>query len=664
MEQLNYINLKTYNDIDYTPIILTKGDKSITTVTKQNSLNINEYGLFDIITKAEKNTAIQTVFLESIKTDSIKLNNVNFKFSDEIWDFTSEIPRDRQNNESIKNNYIYNFNATRNSTDYYQTLLKLYLLNELFQHGLHRPVIKKDFLQQTNFINYLNKNGIISLEDVLVDNMIEHFKTVNVKEITLNKYKSSIKKLFIFYHSVTQIEIDERIIELLNTVNTTKVRIEAEQAKLSLLSQSFMDKLIKRLQIILYKDDKLFSKETRISAGLIYLSTQTGIRPYELMMIPFDCLHDISKHGIEMFSLRYYTTKNLYGNGKTEVETFTTQETIKAIKQLQSLVAPSELLCGDLHYNLVKKTFTEICVDYSEELGNITKEPGKRFNGKPLKNNCNEYINIPILKQFRVYVDSELKRRGMSSFQIAKVFGHHDEKMLDYYERTVDDKENDEYTNLVISDILDDETVVLGPKGDEYTSVILDTKNKSMLDIYANDLDASSKKNNSNYNSIDEEMKIKVVKDVVKFMNSHYPIRQLTAGCCIRPHVLATCENSRKSDEYMCAYGLCANQCHFYFDCNIHYNKLNEWKEIVFYNIREGHIVYAEKELFKLQKMLSNKLMPEIEELKRILELKGKDYVTNKHPNLLTIINNLENIEKEARQWETTTIQKLRKSAQ
>lgn len=48
-----------------------------------------------------------------------------------------------------------------------------------------------------------------------------------------------------------------------------------------------------------------------------------------------------------------------------------------------------------------------------------------------------KYINIPKIKQFRVYFESKLKRRGFNDFARANLLGHDDKKMLDYYGRDV-----------------------------------------------------------------------------------------------------------------------------------------------------------------------------------------------------------------------------------
>lgn len=656
MAESQYINFNTYKGVNYKPILL-KYDEGSTSLLKTNKgLNINEYGLIDIILQTENRSEIQEYLSKNIGTNEIEISGVKFKFTDIVWDFTSQIPVEKKNIKAQHRAYVYDFKNTLEWSDYYQTIFRLFLLNHLLQFGLHRTFIKNDFQGVLSFIKYLEKKEIQTIDDISLKDIVSYFGTFKVKEHTLSGYKTTIKKLFDFYFRITDSQVDENIITWLNTVDVTKKRIEAENGKHPLLPQSFMSNLIQILKEEIYKEDTTLTEDYKISCGLLYLITQTGIRPYELVNIPFDCLENKSKYGIEMYSFKYYTTKDIYGSGSTEVETFATKEMVKVINQIQKITIGSHTLCGNITYEVIKKTLENICVNYSNRLGNITTTPDARYSAKAVKMSDGTYINIPNMKQFRVYVNSELKRRGMSTFQIANIFGHHDEKMLDYYERTIEDKENDEYTNMIISDVLDDETNVLGPKGNEYTEVILDSKNKTMMELYANDFYDTNKE--SLKTDLSDEIKVKVVENVVKYMSTHYPIRQLSVGCCIRPHVLATCENSRGADEYMCAYGLCANQCHFYFDSDTYYNKFKEWKEIVFYNINEGHTIYAEKELFKLQKMLNNKLVPELLELKRMLENKGSENIIAKHANLETIIKNLDSIEGEVNEWKNMNIKK------
>lgn len=49
--------------------------------------------------------------------------------------------------------------------------------------------------------------------------------------------------------------------------------------------------------------------------------------------------------------------------------------------------------------------------------------------------------------------------------------------------------------------------------------------------------------------------------------------------------------------------------------------------------------------------MLQNKLIPQINELKHVIEEKGLDYILNKHPQITSIVVNLDNVEKDIDTW-------------
>ena len=108
----------------------------------------------------------------------------------------------------------------------------------------------------------------------------------------------------------------------------------------------------------------------------------------------------------------------------------------------------------DNKYNLVARCieFLKSQVDENDDLGkNFTTESITNYMRKLIKvhdNRFDQAINRNDLQrinvyQFRVYFDTELRKRGFNDFQIAKMMGHKDEKMLGYYAREVDSIQED-----------------------------------------------------------------------------------------------------------------------------------------------------------------------------------------------------------------------------
>ena len=121
-------------------------------------------------------------------------------------------------------------------------------------------------------------------------------------------------------------------------------------------------------------------------------------------------------------------------------------------------------------------------------------------------------------------------------------------------------------------------------------------------------------------------------------------------------HSDATCRADIESDELLCAYGLCSNQCHFYYNLPYYYDRFKEGVRVVEYNISNGFLRESEKELYKLQNLIIQKLIPELDDLKRMIDINGEKNILIKHKNLEMIINNLELIEEEIEIWKTKNI--------
>ena len=59
----------------------------------------------------------------------------------------------------------------------------------------------------------------------------------------------------------------------------------------------------------------------------------------------------------------------------------------------------------------------------------------------------------------------------------------------------------------------------------------------------------------------------------------------------------------------------------------------------------------AQKELYKLQNILRDRLIPELNEFEKEIERKGIETILNKHPNLEFIYRNMEEIMEDIKEW-------------
>lgn len=620
---------KNINVTNYMPFIISD---------KWHSLNLNDQGLLSKIENADDQYTFihDPEYLELIKQNEMEIAGVKFKITDSVWSFSSKMPDTVQNTAD----YSYIFDELERCSDYYKVLVKLFVLNNLIHFGIHRKMVKADFLNIRRLIIYVYTQHIYSLSDISIKTISDFLVQTDITESSKQAIKKSITKFLIFYYQITGNPIDESLLDYLHASNIQILNAERINGKLDLLPQEFMDSLIKLLMKTLYATSE--KMDHRIKAGLLLISTQTGLRPNELTIIPYDCIEYKSINGIPYTELHYNTTKGVFGAGYEVVHTFANETTINAVNTIKELKNSKYL--GNVKYIQLYNFFRHFIIENAAELGCVSRdEPLEEFNGAPLIKKIDEgtlFINIPKIKQFRVYLASELNRRGYNEFAIASLLSHKDEKMLGYYARPIAKSEEDKiYRDMFLRDVIEDDLKIIGPKGDEYTARIKAylEKNKK-IDVRSN------------------------LREIGNDIDGLMPMKVIPGGFCICPAPKMSCEATNKdnADSIYCAYGLCSNQSHLYYDMPFHMDQFHNCIDSVQYNIENQYEQEAEKELYKAQFICKTLLLPELNELKELIERKGSDYIIQKHPEMETIINDMSNIEKEILKWEKITIEKVK----
>ncbi|MBE6107349.1 MAG: hypothetical protein E7192_01740 [Erysipelotrichaceae bacterium] len=603
-------------------------------------ININSNQLFQRIASDDIREIIQDKkYLEMIKSDALNIGGVDFKFSDKIWDFTSLCPKYDKGIKKFKLNFHDLDNKT---TDYYRTLLRLYALNSMLEFSLHRPFIYSDCKIILRFFIWLCENSIYSIEELTLFDLSIYFEkfSSNISYRTLLSYKTSIKKCIIFYCNITRSSPDKEIIRYLDQRDRVKLNNQQEANKHKLLPYKFMNELV---QLIIEKFDSEYDSKKKRMLGLIYLGIQTGIRPQELLIIPVNCLKYKTIGILQSASLNYLSTKGIYGNGTYAGQTFANQKMIEIIEAMK-LVTPNdfEYFGEDITASIFRSFFRNLVFENRSRLGNVTDEPDSQFDGKPeqiYENGRIRYVNIPVMKQFRVYAASELGRAGYNQLTIARLMNQKDSKMIGYYGRAAAPIQDDPiYTNKVLKEILEDDLNLIGPLGNSYTERI-----KSYLNH--------------------EKPKAVYIDEAIKNAAKNLPIKQLLGGFCISPSPNHPCEmdNESNADKLLCAYGLCQGQHHLYYHAAYHYELFKDSVKIIMHNRKEGYLRQAEKELYKTQAIIKRFLLPELDETKRVVAILGEEEVLKKHEELSEIIRKEEEIRKDIEIWLKMTFTEIPK---
>lgn len=593
------MNLNIQQNKDYSPIYLPKGT---------TNLNINENGLFDSIHLDEPRVIIQTDdYLELIQQDELELFDVCFKFSDDIWDFSCKAEEFKK-----KSTYQYRFNSI--FSDEHKTLCKLFVLNSLLENGLHRPYIYFCLLENVSFLNYLHKN-CIQIENLSSEELGKYFEKQNVSISTKSHLKNYINKMVEFYCIVTDKSVDYDVLSYLENLETHKVKTQLIENKTKLLPHSIMKPLV-----TLFYDEfknKTLNIKYRRCLALLYIDTQSGIRPGELLMLSNDCIVKQNALGKTLYQLKYKSTKGVRGKGYKIYNTLANEKVEEAVNFLKENVKDNGPLGQGLN-----------TTDLSDSLKKLITSHIEMFNEEEL--NEYGYNGYPKTYQFRVYFASELKRRGYNDMIVSKMLGHEDEKMWGYYGRPVDTIQEDwEYSKQIVENVRHEDLKIMGAKGNIYEKKIKRFLNSNDIKV-----------------EVSEE---KIIEEILE----KYPIRQKCGGFCIKPNSSRPCEmnNEEESDNILCAYDICPNQCHVYYDCAYYLNIFEQQKKVIKANMEGNFKNAAQKELYKTQRILEDRIVPEIEELENQILKQGIDKILINHPYLKNIISNLDNIKGEVKEW-------------
>lgn len=463
----------------------------------KNILNTTNTSDINIVTTKENILNLQKCYLNLIESDEFLIYDVKIKFSEDSWDFSSHfiegtrISRYRYNFDNTKKNYIFN---------YYKILLKLFTFYNLTEYGITN-VSHSRFEALFTFFSYLTIHKIKAIEDVTISMIKNYFNEKEILYATEIKQRRLIKSFFEFYSLIADDIYTNEISEYFSEINTDLIKATIIQNKTPLLPTKFYNDFKDLVLEIAY--DQSMDKETRALSSLVYIGTQTGLRESDLTVLKADCIEELNYNGNKAGKLHYRITKKKRKNAQTNAS----EQVIFLVNMLKDLYYEerksinSDLLCFPLNrltsknensrLNKYRTAFvgTElnrfvkiICTKYHDRLNTLNREDADIFTSKLSyisistiseyiwnENNLkqNDIISAPGLAQFRVYVASEYRERGVDDRTIAYLLGHDSYEMWGYYVRPKHEIQEDiDFSKEIVTDIVKDNVKILGTKGD------------------------------------------------------------------------------------------------------------------------------------------------------------------------------------------------------
>lgn len=598
------------------------------------------------------NTDACASFIEQIKSSNIlPFNKGMMRYSDDVWDFSKHMKKNVNISDS-ELKIVFN-----DVSDEYKDDLKNYAILKLIEGKNKVQYIRQSILKITAFFQYANSKCYCHVEDIgedIVRGFIENLEQKNLSYSTIKTYKINIKNFYDVYSSNFRNILTEEIKKEFE-IDRMLLNAEMKQNKTPDIPKNYYNKLLS--SIIKIIDDKSVDYIIRATACVYLILSQTGLRIAEILELPVNNIETTTIfNGEQVHFLKYKSWKGSKGDNNFTIENiFINELSKKGYDELVEIYKDKRKKLGlkyiflggsvTSNFPVTSGAFGEfrdrlfIYMDNEGYLDTInlevknnpnlsTKKPRAWLKNKSIKYNTIKSLTYPNTIQFRVHVCTELYNAGVPLSYIKKYMAHIADDMEGYYVRPTikHPQEDEEFAYKTIENIVTGETKLLTSFDNG-----LSEKIKEFID-----------KNNFKIG--------RDTKAIVEKLAKKIPVRQKSGGVCIKSSI-RECSLDYSTDEFYCAFGVCPNIFHFYYMADFSYQMAKNCEESFLYNKDNGFLKQSQKELHKLKRTVKDRLIPELDELKVVIERKGFDLIIKDYPNLINIMLNLDDIYKEAEKW-------------
>lgn len=560
-------------------------------------------------------------------------NRINFE--DDTWDF-------RQLYADINSyTYIIRFNQAGND---YKEYLKFFTIYGISRKSKISTIEKRisDFIGLINDIKSHTNHESFPL--ITSDDIITLIESKNVTNSTKSSLFSSVHLIYDFIIKNYNLKYAVDINALKERSATYTKKAKQYDDKLPNIPEEYYVAITNKAIEIL--NDESICLNTRMTAGMIILASQTGLRVQDLLGIKVD---DLSKRYLPISKvtchyLHFQTRKPSKAHSDMlEFDIFASELFVEAFNKLCEIRKQCEFSNEPYLYVLdsvrcSKNTYPIMEARFSHEYQrffflHMSTHTNKTWEGiTPIKyhpTKGKDIINIPSVSQFRVHLATALYNNGVSLVYIQRYLGHLSEYMLGYYVRPKDNsQENADYAERIVKKIVCDDGTPIGLMGKELKDNLIAFIQKG------------------NYNIATDTQQI------LDDLGENLVIREKGPGlCCVKTSIIP-CKHDARTNATLCAYGLCPNIFHFYDAVDVSYQTLHDLEQSYAFNLDCGHTRAAEKELRKLKDFIERRFKPELNELNRLVNKHGLEAFCLEHPDLRNVATNIKDIYKEVELWE------------
>lgn len=561
--------------------------------------------------------------------------NPLINFEDDVWDFSPY----RQDIEKCG----LRINLSK-ANPCYRSFLKFFLIQRLSERLGIRSIIRTA------------KNVIQVMEAVIAEKRIKSVSLISDEDIlsfVLRKNISPNTQFNLIYITALFLEFTNcnfKIPILIDYGRLYKIAKDINREsygdnKTPTIPDEFFE-IIKTACIRALHDDSL-PLNTRMTAGIILIESQTGIRNEDLMNIKATDVKEISYSGFTYHYLDFETRKpsksdTYFRHCRCRLNELcmdainTMMELGKTIREktgadfLYVLEMAYTNAAKEVTFPVGKSRFRGQYISMMKRL--IPEECAMEWEGVHTTVINGKKLSIPSMRQYRVFVCSDLYRQGASLASIMKTMGHLSSAMEGYYVRQKEiwQDARAEAARQIIKAVTEEKTVPVGnPKAKQMNHVITKVVDETKVNIAASS------------------------EEIIGSLGKELIVRTKPGGFCIRTG--RTCAEDYKTDQALCAYDECPNIFYFYFNIATAYDDMKNAERTYQGALSEGHKREAEKEKYKIVNIAKRRIIPMLDELERMLLASTPEEMEEKHPGMAETIRQKDEIRKEAMEWITKT---------
>ena len=555
-------------------------------------------------------------------------------YSENVWDF-NEYYKDINSND-----YKIDFNkASEDYCDY----LKMFVIYKITQKS-KVSTIKMRIINFISIISTIKSTQNKPFTLITTDDIKNEIESRDIISSTKHNLYVATYLIYDFIIKNYELSLLVDINELHKKSAEDRALSKKENTKIPNIPEDYYSVILSKAIETL--DNEKASYNRRMTAGLIIIESQTGLRTQDLLGLKVSDIHEkkLPVSDIMCNYLHFQTRKPSKAHSDMlEFDIYASQLCADAFNKMsilrQKCVYRNEpylyvLDSGKKTSNKYPIATNRLQAEYRkfflEELKDLTCEKWKGITPvKHVQGGKTYNLNIPEIRQYRVHLATALYNNGVSLNYIKKYLGHLSEYMLGYYVRPKNPgHENAKYAERIVKKIAGDDMTPLGSMGAELKQ---------------------------NLQQFIEEGKYNVKSDTSKILNDlgeNLVIREKGPGlCCIKTSIIP-CKYDARTDKMLCAFGTCPNIFHFFDMINVSYMQFHELQNSYQQNKDNGFKRAAEKELNKLKSFCKGRLTPELDELERVVKTKGLSAFVKQYPDLQYYATNIDNIRKEIQLWE------------